>query len=41
MIVFLLAFGVAFVVAVSVFGGELIDATHVPGLGLNPNASAV
>ena len=41
LIVFLLAFGVAFVVAVSVFGGELIDATHVPGLGLNPNAFAV
>ena len=41
LIVFLLAFGVAFVVTVSVFGGELIDATYVPGLGLNPNAFAV
>jgi hypothetical protein len=41
LIVFLLAFGVAFVVTVLVFGGELIDATHVTDLGLNPNASAV
>ena len=33
LVVFLLAFGFAFVVVVLVFGGELIDGTHAPGPG--------
>ena len=32
-VVFLLAFGFAFVVVVLVFGGELIDGTQAPGPG--------